>query len=92
MKKVTPILFALLVLAILLFVACNGSAGTTPKAPEKEKQVVQVEVFKVAPNPRTNSRLEKWTIEEHEYLVFTNNIAAPPTVIHSESCPCHESR
>lgn len=87
MKKLIFILSAL-----LLTVACKGPAETTQKAPAKEKQVVQVEVFKSAPNSNTSSRVEKWTIEGHEYLVFYSKVANPPTVRHSESCPCHESR
>ena len=32
--------------------------------------------------------VEKFIIEGHEYLVFSNKLANPPFVVHSEGCPC----
>ena len=32
--------------------------------------------------------VEKFIIEGHEYLLFSSQIANPPFVVHSESCPC----
>ena len=83
MKKLIFILFAL-----SLTLACDGPTQEI----KKEMQVVQVERFKISPETHSSSRVEKWTIEGHEYLLFINKMANPPTVRHSESCPCHESR
>ena len=32
--------------------------------------------------------VKKIAVDDHEYLMFGSGLANPPTVIHSENCPC----
>lgn len=36
--------------------------------------------------------VEKIAVDDHEYLMFGSGLANPPTVIHSENCPCKQGK
>lgn len=78
--------FLILIAIAMLMVSCTVKP-TEEKKHEHPNKCVVTELEVVGTNfTRT---VEKFTIEGHEYLVFTSKVANPPTVIHSESCSCH---
>ena len=84
MKKIV------LLLAVILLSGCCAKPG-----PEKEKAIkVDEEVIRpIRYNVGESFHVvEKMVIEGHEYLMFSSKTSShPPTVIHSESCPCHNN-
>lgn len=83
MKKIV-----LLLVVILLSVSCVKPNPKKEKAIKVNEEAIRPIRYKVI---GTCHKVEKMVIEGHEYLVFSSNLANPPTVIHSESCPCHNN-
>lgn len=88
MKK---ILFALTLLFLL--VGC-GQPVTTQVQPQttQSDNVAKILVeYKIQPAGESGRCwVDKWEVDDHEYLVFGSGLANPPTVIHNEACPCKE--
>lgn len=68
-----------------LLTACSYS-NTVQK---EEKPVCTVTGYEVVGSAYYRA-VEKFTIDGHEYLVFSAKVANPPTVVHNECCPCKE--
>ena len=65
-------------------------AEQAPKEPEQTEQgVVYATKYKVVGSPYRHD-VEKFVVDGHEYLVFSAKVANPPTVVHSEACPCKQ--
>ena len=77
---------ALKFIIIALLVASCGQGENTESA-ETTDGVVTVRKYKVVGTDFFRN-VEKYVIDGHEYLVFSSKIANPPTVVHSEACPC----
>lgn len=75
-------------LILLLAVILLSGSCTTPNSKKENEEVIRPVEYKVI---GTCHNVQKWVIEGHEYLVFSSKLASPPTVIHSESCPCHNN-
>ena len=77
MKKII-----LLVATMLLFTSCDG---------DKEKKYEPITNSYGVTEQQISQGITKITIEGHEYLKFTDYVYKGRTssVIHSESCPCH---
>jgi hypothetical protein len=91
MKKIL-LVFTLLV----TLVACSGPAPEqtqqvvqNPKGPEKGYAEILVN-YKIK-HSDTRVWAEKIRIDDHDYLMFGSGLANPPTVIHSENCPCKQT-
>lgn len=91
MKKIL-LTFALLV----TLVACSGPAPeqTQPvvqkqRCPEKGYAEILVD-YKIK-HSDTRTWVEKIRVDDHDYLMFGSGLANPPTVIHSENCPCKQT-
>lgn len=78
MKKIL-----LIIVLTILFCSCKQTSA------DYENNYIIASSYKVVGSSYCTD-VEKFIIEGHEYLVFTSKVANPPTVIHSESCPCHE--
>lgn len=92
MKKILFILFS-----FLLMVACDSSeqnVTSTPKQQVKSDNVAEVVTeYKILPaGAGGRCWVDKWVIDDHEYLIFGSGLANPPTVIHNEACPCMETK
>ena len=75
----------ILLLIALLFCGCSQNDAEPTKARRDRCVVTDFDVV--------GDRflfVQKVTIEGHEYLLFSSKLANPPTVVHSESCPCKE--
>ena len=79
----------LIILLIILVISSCGNCVTKSIeiSPKEERERIIVTTYKVDGTNRSTC-VEKFVIEGHEYLVFGSKLANPPTVIHSESCPC----
>lgn len=88
MKK---ILLAFALLVTLMACSNPGTEQTQqkPKGPEKGYAEILV-VYKII-NADTRTWVEKIGVDGHEYLMFGSGLANPPTVIHSEKCPCKQT-
>ena len=75
----------LIVLLIALVSSCGRVA--TDDVEQDGKEVIVVTSYKVEGSLYLHN-VEKFVIEGHDYLVFSSKIAYPPTIVHSESCPC----
>ena len=91
MKKIL-LVFALLV----TLVACGGPVPdqTQPvvqnqRCPKKEYAEILVD-YKIK-HSDTRTWVEKIRVDDHDYLLFGSGLANPPTVIHSENCPCKQT-
>ena len=81
MKKII-----LLVATMLLFTSCDGDKENKHE-PITNSQGVTEQVI--------SQGITKITIEGHEYLKFTDYgyyKGRTSSVIHSESCPCHDTK
>lgn len=93
MKKIL-LAFALLVTVLLVTLMACSSRGTEqtqqkPKGPEKEYVEILVD-YKII-NANTRTWVEKIGVDGHEYLMFGDGLANPPTVLHNEACPCKQT-
>jgi len=77
---------ALKFIILALLVASCGQENEVEKS-ETTDGVVTVTKYKVVGTNFCHD-VEKYVIDGHEYLVFSSKIANPPTVVHSEACPC----
>lgn len=90
MKK---ILLALALLTTL--VACSPTSTSEqptvqkPKGPEKGYAEILVD-YKIK-HADTKTWVEKIRVDGCDYLMFGSGLANPPTVIHSEKCPCKQT-
>lgn len=85
MKRI--ILF--IVFALMLVGCRQANVGVGEQtANEQEETIVKAECKVIQ---RTNIHIRKIVLDGHEYFVFTNKVANPPYVIHSEGCPCHNN-
>lgn len=70
------------------FVASCEPRQQAPELPVKQEPgFVYATRYTVIGSPFRHD-VEKFVVDGHEYLVFSAKVANPPTVIHSESCPC----
>ena len=91
MKK---LLLALALLATM--VACSPTptpeqtqtVEQNPNDPEKGYAEILVD-YKII-NSDTRDWVKKIRVDGCEYLMFGSGLANPPTVIHSEKCPCKQ--
>lgn len=98
-KKILTVLMGVLVIAFLgaaVVSACSGPAPEqtqqvvqNPKGPEKGYAEILVD-YKIK-HSDTRVWAEKIRIDDHDYLMFGSGLANPPTVIHSENCPCKQT-
>lgn len=98
-KKILTILMGVLIIAFnvaIVVSACNGpnTEQTQPvvqnqRCPKKEYAEILVD-YKIKHND-TRVWAEKIRVDDHEYLLFGSSLANPPTVIHSENCPCKQT-
>ncbi len=87
----------LLAFALLTtLVACSGPAPEqtqsvvqNPNGPEKGYAEILVD-YKIK-HSNTKVWVEKIRVDDHDYLLFGSALANPPTVIHSENCPCKQT-
>lgn len=88
MKK---ILLALALLTTLVACSNPGTEQTQqkPKGPEKGYAEILVD-YKIK-HSDTRVWVEKIMVDDCEYLMFGSGLANPPTVIHSEKCPCKQT-
>ena len=92
MKK---LLLALTLLATL--VACSPTptpeqtqtVEQNPNGPEKGYAKILVD-YRII-NSDTRDWVKKIRVDGCEYLMFGSGLANPPTVIHSEKCPCKQT-
>jgi len=91
MKKIL-LEFALLT----TLVACSGPAPEqtqpvvqNPNGPEKGYAEILVD-YKIKNND-TWVWVEKIRVDDHDYPMFGSGLANPPTVLHSENCPCKQT-
>lgn len=68
---------AMVALAIIALIGILCSCER--RSPESEAQQTTQEI---------DRHIKKATIDGHDYLLFFGKVSVPPTVIHSESCPC----
>lgn len=79
MKKLILVLFT-----VLLVSCCNNQQEDNIQG---DKDYITATRYKIV-GSRYERTVEKFTIEGHEYLLFSSKLANPPTVIHNENCPC----
>ena len=79
---------ALKFIILSLLVASCGQAKDE-ETPITTKENVTVAEYEVV-GTRYCHDVEKYVIDGHEYLVFSSKLANPPTVVHSEGCPCKD--
>lgn len=87
MKKIVLVLSFLLSSPII---TVNKSCDEEDLSQYEENEIITVTKYKIVGTDYYRS-VEKFVIEDHEYLVFGSKMGNPPTVIHSESCPCKSS-
>lgn len=90
MKKKIPTFLIILVIIgimnVLTITSCSPVDNQSYKGPEKETAEVLMKYnLKYSDH---GTWVEKIRIDNHDYLVFGSGVANPPTVIHSEDCPC----
>jgi len=76
----------LLVLLLALVVSSCGQPSAEKEAQDGKETIVAT-IYTIE-GSHYFRHVEKFIIEGHEYLVFSDKIANPPSVLHSESCPC----
>lgn len=89
MKKIL-LAFALLTALVACSPAPTSEQSTVqyPRGPEKGYAEILVD-YKIKHND-TRVWVEKISVDNHDYLMFGSSLANPPTVIHSENCPCKQ--
>ena len=76
-----------IILALLVAACGQENDATMSEMSETTDGVVTATKYKVVGTNFFHD-VEKYVIDGHEYLVFSSKIANPPTVVHSEACPC----
>ena len=98
-EKIRNILMSSLIIAFLtatVISACSSPmteqtqpVTQKPRGPEKGHAEILVDYRIINANTRT--WVEKIGVDGHEYLMFGDGLANPPTVLHNEACPCKQT-
>jgi hypothetical protein len=102
MKKNLIIYALFLIMGCTLFLIMGCNLQQQENVPQSEEQTEEVPVksedtlvkpkatrIAIIETEGYHYFIEKYVIEGHEYLLFSDRIASSPSVVHSASCPCH---
>ena len=98
-KKILTVLMGVLVIAFLGVTVISACSGPTPEQTQQvvqnsrgpEKGYAEILVDYKIKHSDTRVWVEKIMVDDHDYLMFGSALANPPTVIHSENCPCKQT-
>lgn len=86
----------ILICALLFMMGCGVEQQESQPQLEEQSKVelakpIVIRTDKFTVKEGYPYHIEKYVIEGHEYLLFSDKLADAPSVIHSASCPCHNN-